>query len=335
MAWGNSPPMSMPDGTTNVPPEVIQQMLQQQAMQQQMAQQASSMPTADSPEIARAKMEAEVIATKFKAMRDSGIFDKPKVGMMDRIGSALFAGGDSLLGTNNYTNKMDNQAIMYKQQMDMAQQMMSSQLAPMAVPEGMEMAGISADGKPYYRRDPEIAADRKLKYQAKKDLNAYASDASQALVAIKKIEGYADELGDFKTGLLNQAMSKGKIALDKFSKEEKVTNYIGVVSQELIPMARKLMEEKGPITEWDVARVEKGLGDITTPIKTKKLLLNELRNKVSEAIKVKTGLAGVSEDEFFSDNPSLSSLIKVENKSSGYDDPEKEKRYQAWKARQK
>ena len=124
MAWGNNTPMSMPDGTTNVPPEVIQQMLQQRAMQQQMAQQASAMPTADSPEIARAKMEAEVIATKFKAMRDSGIFDKPKVGMMDRIGSALFAGGDSLLGTNNYTNKMDNQAIMYKQQMDMAQQMM-------------------------------------------------------------------------------------------------------------------------------------------------------------------------------------------------------------------
>lgn len=286
--------------------------------------------------VQKGSLEGANHAAKVAAFIDSyKMNQKVKHPILSGVSDAMMAFGQGITGQPFYTGFKNNQAEMQKQQMDMAKQMMSSQLAPMAVPEGMEMAGISADGKPYYRRDPEIAADRKLKYQAKKDLNAYASDASQALVAIKKIEGYADELGDFKTGLLNQAMSKGKIALDKFSKEEKVTNYIGVVSQELIPMARKLMEEKGPITEWDVARVEKGLGDITTPIKTKKLLLNELRNKVSQSIKVKTGLAGVSEDEFFSDNPSLSSLIKVENKSSGYDDPEKEKRYQAWKARQK
>lgn len=286
--------------------------------------------------VQKGSLEGANHAAKVAAFIDSyKMNQKVKHPILSGVSDAMMAFGQGITGQPFYTGFKNNQAEMQKQQMDMAKQMMSSQLAPMAVPEGMEMAGISADGKPYYRRDPEIAADRKLKYQAKKDLNAYASDASQALVAIKKIEGYADELGDFKTGLLNQAMSKGKIALDKFSKEEKVTNYIGVVSQELIPMARKLMEEKGPITEWDVARVENGLGDITTPIKTKKLLLNELRNKVSQSIKVKTGLAGVSEDEFFSDNPSLSSLIKVENKSSGYDDPEKEKRYQAWKARQK
>lgn len=201
MAWGNNPPMSMPDGTTNVPPEVIQQMLQQRAMQQQMAQQASAMPTADSPEIARAKMEAEVIATKFKAMRDSGIFDKPKVGMMDRIGSALFAGGDSLLGTNNYTNKMDNQAIMYKQQMDMAQQMMNQGISPVDDAR-MKMYQAQADrisgGTPVFTVDPvsgELKSSGDVPYGARvvsSPVQVPTSEAGRYTLARESIKSLAD-----------------------------------------------------------------------------------------------------------------------------------------------
>ena len=97
-----------------------------------MAQQAMMMPTGDSPEIQKAKSEASVIAAKFQALKNSGMFDKPKVGFMDRIGNALLAGGDSLVGTNNYANKMQMQDNAYKQQMDMAQQMIKqNEIDPM------------------------------------------------------------------------------------------------------------------------------------------------------------------------------------------------------------
>ncbi len=89
-----------------------------------MAKQASMMPTAESAEITKAKAEAGAIAAKFKALKESGMFDRPKVGFMDRVSNALLAGGDSLVGTNNYANKMQMQDNAYKQQMDMAQQMM-------------------------------------------------------------------------------------------------------------------------------------------------------------------------------------------------------------------
>lgn len=175
----------------------------------------------------------------------------------------------------------------------------------MVIPDDMELYGIASNGKRMYRKNPDIIADQKLKLQARKDLQNYASDANQALVALDKIEKYSAGLGDFKTGLKNQVVAKGKAFIDKFSKEENMTNYLGVVSQEFIPMARKLMEEKGPITEFDVARVEKGFGDVTTPLKTKKLLINELRNKVARAIKIKADLAGLSEEEFMQLNQSL------------------------------
>ena len=63
-------------------------------------------------------------------------------------------------------------------------------------------------------------------------------------------------------------------------------------------LTRKIMEEKGPITEFDVARVEKGLGNVTAPLEDKIFLLNELRNKIRQAIMNKNESAGISEEEF-------------------------------------
>lgn len=132
--------------------------------------------------------------------------------------------------------------------------------------------------------------------KAREGFDAYASDASGALVALDKLEAQATNLGDFKRGGIGQAIAKGKTAYGSFAKDENITKYIGVVNQELIPLARKLAEEKGPITDSDVSRIQKGLGDLTTPLEDKKFLFNELRNKVKEAIKTKSDIAGISED---------------------------------------
>src|SRR3990167_3897373 len=72
-------------------------------------------------------------------------------------------------------------------------------------------------------------------------------------------------------------------------------------AQELIPMARKLMEEKGPITEFDVARVEKGFGDITLPLEDKLFLMDQLRAKVNQALQAKMGLAQTEGDPKYAD----------------------------------
>jgi hypothetical protein len=73
----------------------------------------------------------------------------------------------------------------------------------------------------------------------------------------------------------------------------------------MIPMARKLMEEKGPITEFDVKRVEKGFGDVTTPLAQKVKLIGELRGKLQKAAKNKMEVAKMSELEFASNYTSL------------------------------
>lgn len=134
--------------------------------------------------------------------------------------------------------------------------------------------------------------------KARKDLDTYTSDAMQSLVALDKIEAQAKELGEFRRGFLEQTAAKISTGVGSYSKDEKITKYLGVLSQELIPMARKLMEEKGPITESDVDRVEKGFGEITVPLEDKIFLAEELRNKVREALKNKSQVAEISEEEF-------------------------------------
>lgn len=148
----------------------------------------------------------------------------------------------------------------------------------------------------------EKQKEQDLIFSAKKDLNTYVSDANQSLVALDKIEKAARDLGDFPVGFIPQAGARIGMATGEFAQDPKIAKYIGSVNQELIPAARKLMEEKGPITESDVSRVEKGLGQKTAPLATKLALINELRDKVRNAIRVKMQVADVSEQDFVDKN---------------------------------
>lgn len=143
-----------------------------------------------------------------------------------------------------------------------------------------------------------IEADRRKQvFAARKSFDTYQSDANQALVAIKKIREQSKNLPKFERGFIEQTKAKATAALGEYSKDKEITRYQGVVAQELIPMARKLMEEKGPITEFDVDRVEKGLGDLTTPQEDKTFLLDELQNKVFRALKSKSEIAELSPED--------------------------------------
>lgn len=151
--------------------------------------------------------------------------------------------------------------------------------------------------------------DIKLISKAKRDLDIYSSDAIQALTALDKIKKQAEKLPKFERGVFPQLGGRISAGFKKFGKDEDITRYLGVVSQELIPMARKLMEERGPITKDDVARVEQGLGDLTTPLEDKIFLLNEFENKVRKAIKNKMQVAKLSPEDFSSKYTILSNRL--------------------------
>ena len=188
----------------------------------------------------------------------------------------------------------------YEQQNPLLQAMMSGQGGSVGGfrPTKFTMGGVTYE-------NPEAEAAQKLQFEGRKGLDEYISQADKALVALDKVENYASKLGDFKTGFWNQAGARSKYAIDKFSQDPNVAGYAGVVSQELIPLARNLAEEKGPITDPDVARIELGLGNATAPLATKKLLLNELRNKVREALRIKSQVANITPEMFASNYPDL------------------------------
>lgn len=153
------------------------------------------------------------------------------------------------------------------------------------------------------RREKAIASfkekeDIRRTEKAKRDLDLYSSDAMQSLIALNKIQGQASNLPEFGRGIGTQIVAKARAGLGRFGKDREITRYLGVISQELIPAARKLMEEKGPITESDVERVEAGLGDLTTPLEDKIFLLNEFRNKIKQALINKMEVSGTSEEDF-------------------------------------
>lgn len=158
---------------------------------------------------------------------------------------------------------------------------------------------------PDYKQQQDLDLAKKEKeeeinrvYKARTNLDEYTSDAMQSLIALDKIEKQSKKLGDFGRGMISQTYARIKTGIADYSKDRDITRYLGVVSQELIPMARKLMEEKGPITEWDVDRVEKSLGNLTTPLEDKIYLLNEFRNKIKLALKNKMQVAQIPEKDF-------------------------------------
>ena len=147
--------------------------------------------------------------------------------------------------------------------------------------------------------------------KARQNLTTYTNDAMQMLTALEKMEAQSKALGDFERGVPQQIGARISTGIGKFAKDKNITRYSGVVAQELIPAARKLMEEKGPITEFDIARVEKGLGDMTTPLEDKVFLLGQLRKKVLQAIENKREAAGMSPEEFSSKYQTLSEKINT------------------------
>lgn len=189
--------------------------------------------------------------------------------------------------------------------------------------EGLKFAKDLIDLKDYESPDQKRAKDfsyqqaqlnerARLKQfvENRKMFNEYSNDATQALVALNKIETQGKNLPVYERGFWNQVGAKADVAVKSFGKDQAMARYQGVVSQELIPMARKLMEEKGPITEWDVQRVEKGLGDATLPYEDKKFLIDELRVKVKYAVRNKLDLAGMSTEEFMQAYPNFANMLK-------------------------
>lgn len=171
----------------------------------------------------------------------------------------------------------------------------------------------SEEGRLGYR---EKTKEQDIRFKARQGLNTYLSDANQVMVALNKIERESKNLGDFSRGLFGQTVAKTKIAVGSYAKDKNIARYEGVVAQELIPLARKLMEERGPITEWDVSRVEKGLGDKTLPLEDKLFLINEMKDKVKQAIKLKRSLAsedgaGAGVESMLSDEEAYQEFLKA------------------------
>lgn len=175
--------------------------------------------------------------------------------------------------------------------------------------------------------------------KAARDLDTYVDTSAKALQAIEKIRTASQKLPEFKPGLVSQASGKLSMAVKSFAKDPSVAYYEGVVSQELIPLARSLAEEKGPITDLDVARIEKGLGDKTTPLATRRDLLNQLVNKIELGLQTKAQTANIPVESLLQRNPSLGALLSQQKalqlnpiqQPAQYSDPDKEQRYQQWK----
>lgn len=156
----------------------------------------------------------------------------------------------------------------------------------------------------------------KRQYEAQKRLDTYVADANQALVAIDKIVRLTNELPKYERGFWKQTGAKADVMFKKYSADKDMVRYLGAVSQELIPIARKIMEEKGPIADSDVKRVEEGLGNPSLPTEDKIFLLEELRNKILKAIKIKqqeaeqVGSAFADFDKESEEDPVMAGLMK-------------------------
>jgi hypothetical protein len=164
----------------------------------------------------------------------------------------------------------------------------------------------------------ETMLGKKERMKAREELRKYASDAHQVLGALKNIEAKTKKvLPDAGRGVISQTIQKGKYALGQYSADENITRYIASVNSELIPLARKLMEEKGPITEFDVARVEKGLGNANLPLEDRLAIIGDLKSKVYSALEQKRQVAGMDKDEFDKVYGSLGAGKAVSSESSG------------------
>jgi len=168
----------------------------------------------------------------------------------------------------------------------------------------MGITGLSlgkGGGRLTFGQTPEM----KLKSEGAKNLQEYSSNALDVLVALDTVEQYAKKLPKFERGFLGQTKARAGVALGEYTADPKFSQYSGILSQKLTPLARKLQEEKGPITEFDIDRVVEGLGNKNLPIEDKVVIMNEARNLVKEALTNKIRNAGMTVEQFAQQNPEL------------------------------
>lgn len=156
--------------------------------------------------------------------------------------------------------------------------------------------------------------DIKNTAKAQESLDAYSSDAVAALAALDKIEKKAESLGDFKRGGVEQFLSKSSMAIKEFSEDKSVNEFKQAIAQEMAPLVRKLAEEKGPLTDRDIDRAIEGVGGkLTRPLEDKKTALNDLREKVRNAVIAKAQAAKLSPEDMAKKYPLLHEKISKKN----------------------
>lgn len=320
-----------------------------------MAEQAAMMPTGDYPEIQKAKSEASVIAAKFQALKNSGMFDRPKTGFMDRISNVLLAGGDSLVGTNNYANKMQMQESAYKQQMDMAQQMMKQSDSD---PLKQYTLGLKED-----QWRAKITKDMGDDLDPAKSVRNALGVGQLGIARAERIEGLVNQYKDLN--LDQRELKELAIGMNSLLQGSNISAQQQVKA--LTP--RTVWGDANKLAEW-LTNDPKG----TQQQKFVQRMLNDVRrekqvtqNQVYDYLIKKVSKYNTIREKYPSDwediirsqgiNPEkydswrkggykkndvvgvfdLSNVNSSFNDSSStaYNDPDKEARYQAWKAQQK
>lgn len=320
-----------------------------------MAKQASMMPTAESAEITKAKAEAGAIAAKFKALKESGMFDRPKVGFMDRVSNALLAGGDSLVGTNNYANKMQMQDNAYKQQMDMAQQMMKQNEVD---PLKEYTLGLKED-----QWRAKITKDMGDDLDPAKSVRNALGVGQLGIARAERIEGLVNQYKDLN--LDQRELKELAIGMNSLLQGSNIS-----AQQQVKALTPKTVwGDANKLAEW-LTNDPKG----TQQQKFVQRMLNDVRrekqvtqNQVYDYLIKKVSKYNTIREKYPSDwediirsqgiNPErydawrkggykkndvvgIFDLSNVDSSfnnsnSNSYDDPDKEARYQAWKAKQK
>ena len=174
----------------------------------------------------------------------------------------------------------------------------------------MENVGsVPKDTRILARKEPIKIAKEKAAIKEKGDLRKafFASTGDFTVVgqALDHLERTSKELEEFRPGVLNQILDKTKFALGSFGQEEHIAKYLASIEGSLALFARKVMGERGVLTNQDVERARKMLGNETAPLSTKLSLLGELRTKARKNMENTLANAGIEQEELKTTNPSF------------------------------
>lgn len=209
-----------------------------------------------------------------------------------------------MAGITSALSKMDSESKKQASLDQFAQFMQSRQ--------GAGMTGVGFTGATVNPSTGSVAytfgqtPDDKRQQKNRQKFDDYSDLAINALQALHKVGSKSAQLGDFERGFTKQMGSKLKFTLAEQGKDKDVTEFVGAVQQELIPLARNLAEEKGPITDSDIKKIEKGLtGGATTPLEDKLSLIDDFKKKVRLAVQNKMSKAGLSPESLRQNYPVL------------------------------